>query len=156
MFSSDTCDMFQSLDVHHVEYMIVGGYAAIFHGYIRFTADIDFFYNPAKGNCERLFEAFQEFWDGAVPFITSFHDLAKEGQVLQFGQPPNRLDFINDIDGVVFEECKNTMKTETIECNNKKLTVNFIGLEQLIKNKKASGRPKDIIDADYLEKIKTQ
>jgi len=76
--------------------------------------------------------------------------------VLQFGQPPNRLDFINDIDGVVFEECKNAMTTETIECNNKKLAVNFIGLEQLIKNKKATGRPKDIIDADYLEKIKTQ
>jgi len=153
MFSQDTCDMIRLLNKHHVEYMIVGGYAAIYHGYVRFTADIDFFYKSDEENSTRLYQAFHEFWEGTVPAIESYHELTKKGQVIQFGQPPNRLDFINEIDGVLFEDCMDTICTEKIECAKEKLTIHFIGLEELIKNKKASGRPKDRIDADYLEKI---
>ena len=151
MFSQDTFDMIRLLNKHHVDYMIVGGYAAIYHGYVRFTADIDFFYKSDEENSIRLF---QEFWEGAIPFIESYHELTKKGRVLQFGQPPNRLDFINEIDGVVFDDCTDTMCTEIIQCAKEELTIHFIGLDELIKNKKASGRPKDLIDADYLEKIK--
>ena len=154
MFSKDTCDMIHLLNKHHVHYMIVGGYAAIYHGYVRFTADIDFFYKSDEENSIRLFQAFQEFWEGTVPVIESYLELTKKGRVFQFGQPPNRLDFINEIDGVLFEHCIDTMCTVNIQCDKKILTVHFIGLDELIKNKKASGRPKDLIDADYLEKIK--
>ena len=154
MFSQDTCDMIRLLNKHHVDYMIVGGYAAIYHGYVRFTADIDFFYKSDKENSIRLFQAFQEFWEGTVPVIESYLELTKKGRVFQFGQPPNRLDFINEIDGVVFDDCTNTMCTEIIQCAKEELTIHFIGLDELIKNKKAAGRPKDLIDVDYLEKIK--
>ena len=148
--------MIRLLNKHHVDYMIVEGYAAIYHGYVRFTADIDFFYKSDEDNSIRLYQAFQEFWEGTVPVIKSYHDLTKIGQVLQFGQPPNRLYFINKIDGITFEDCTNTLCTETIQCNDVALTIHFIGLDELIKNKKASGRPKDLIDADYLEKIRAQ
>ena len=148
--------MIRLLNKHHVQYMIVGGYAAIYHGYLRFTADIDFYYKPDEENCIRLYQAFEEFWEGTVPVIESYLELTKKGQVLQFGQPPNRLDFINEIDGVLFEDCTDTMCTEMIQCNNNRLEVNFIGMDQLIINKKMSGRPKDLIDADYLEKIRNR
>jgi len=154
MFSRDTCEMIELLHRCSVNYMIVGGYAAIYHGYVRFTADVDFFYEAEEENCKRLFRALQDFWDGSIPLVENYKELMVKGQVLQFGMPPNRLDFINEIEGVSFRECQDHLIVDTILCNQKELKANFISLNQLIKNKKAAGRPKDLIDADYLERVR--
>ena len=97
-------ELLQSLEKHHVEYMIVGGYAVAFHGAPRFTKDIDIFYNRNPANIERLRRALGEFGfsENSLP-VDLF---AEKGSVLTFGVPPVRVDLVNDIDGVTFDEAR--------------------------------------------------
>jgi hypothetical protein len=154
MFSEDTCEMIDLLHQENVKYMIVGGFAAIHYGHVRFTGDVDFFYEPTEKNCRQLFTVFRKFWDENIPSINSYKDLMTRGQILQFGRPPNRLDFINEIEGVTFEDCWKNYISETMQCDGIEVKTRFIGLDDLIKNKKAAGRSKDLLDADYLERVK--
>lgn len=152
-FSRDIQEFICLLGKHGVRYLIVGGEAVIYYGYARFTGDVDFFYEPSRENARRLFDALEEFWQGDIPGLSHWCELTEKGIVLQFGAPPNRIDLINEIDGVDFEEAWENRREENLEggvCEGK---VYFIGLEQLIKNKKASGRYKDLEDLKYLEAL---
>jgi hypothetical protein len=103
-FSPDTRDFIGLLHSHEVRYLIVGGEAVIFHGHARLTGDVDFFFGREPANLARLFAALDAFWDGDVPGLTSAADLSPHGTIVQFGQPPNRIDLINAIEGVRFDE----------------------------------------------------
>lgn len=149
-FSSDVSEFLQDLVDHGVEFMVVGGEAVILHGYSRVTGDIDIFYSLSADNTERLFAALRRFWGGRVPGVHAASSLA-EGVIVQFGVPPNRIDLINRIDGVSFQEAWGERVRVTIEGSPRKCSVSFIGLHSLLKNKKASGRPKDMDDLRYLE-----
>ena len=152
-FSRDIQEFICLLGKHGVRYLIVGGEAVIYYGYARFTGDVDFFYEPSGENARRLFDALEEFWQGDIPGLSHWGELTEKGIVLQFGAPPNRIDLINEIDGVDFEEAWENRREENLEggvCEGK---VYFIGLEQLIKNKKATGRYKDLEDLKYLEAL---
>lgn len=152
-FSGDIKEFIRLLDSHGVKYMIVGGEAVIYYGYPRLTGDVDFFYSWDDKNVTLLFETLLEFWDGDIPGIESKDELKTPGYIIQFGSPPNRIDLMNSIDGVDFDEAWKKSKTEQIEVSGNVVPVYYLGLEHLIKNKKASGRDKDLDDLSYLKKI---
>ena len=149
-FSRDIQDLLSLLFKHKVRYLIVGAEAVIYHGFARLTGDIDIFFEPSPKNCRALFSALREFWAGPVPGIGSPAELATKGTIIQFGYPPNRIDLINTISGVDFPEAWKGRSPRTLLVRKQSVTVHYIGLSALIKNKEACGRPKDLEDLKYL------
>lgn len=150
-FSADTQAFIGLLNVHGVRYMIVGGEAVIYYGHVRLTGDVDFFYATDTANLDRLFDALMEFWDGTIPSVSTVSELAQVGQIIQFGVPPNRIDLINKIDGITFDEAWPSRTETSIRKQGGPSPILFIGQEHLVKNKRASGRPKDMDDLRFLE-----
>ncbi len=149
-FSPDITDFLRLLVAHEVQYLIVGGEAVIYYGYARLTGDVDFFYARNPANAERLHAALLEFWNGIVPDLSSADELLEEGLILQFGVPPNRIDLINRISGVSFEEAWNERTSAALPDNGGTIPIHYIGPRALMKNKEASGRAKDLVDLEYL------
>jgi hypothetical protein len=150
-YSEDILQFLRVLETHSVEYMIVGGEAVVFHGYPRFTGDIDFFYETTAENVERLFGALLEFWNGKVPGISSAAELMGPDFVVQFGRPPNRIDLHGTIEGVSYAEARRTREIANIDAGANPIRVYYIGKSALIKNKRASGRLKDLDDIANLD-----
>lgn len=128
-----------------VDYLIVGGHAVAFHGYPRFTGDIDFFVRPTLENAERLVSVLRAFGftdPGLVP-----ETFSQPRKVVQLGVPPNRIDLLTRIDGVSFEEAW----AGRIESELDSMPVNFIGKAELVKNKRTAGRSKDNADVEKLD-----
>jgi len=135
-----------------VRYLIVGGEAVIFHGYVRLTGDMDFFYEATPENVQLLYEVLRKFWKGNVPEIADAKEFLQVGLVVQFGLPPNRIDLVNQIDGVNFKEAwcdKVTVQLKGAGLDN--AFIFYLGREDLIRNKRAAGRPKDLDDVRFLE-----
>jgi len=149
-FSPDVQDFFRALHAHEVKFMIVGGEAVIFYGHIRVTGDIDVYYDREPQNAVSLFKALEEFWQGEIPELEGPSELEKRGVIFQFGVPPNRIDLLNDIDGVDFESAWRRRTRVLLESQKGNVPFNYIGLEDLIQNKRASGRPKDQEDLPFL------
>jgi len=149
-FSPDICSFIELLHAHRVRYLIVGGEAVIFHGHVRLTGDVDFFFANDPANLDRVFAALDEFWDGDVPGLKGPEDLSAEGTIVQFGLPPNRIDLINSIDGIEFAEAWSGRVDAVLVTTGGDVPIPFIGLEALAINKRATGRPKDLDDLSYL------
>jgi len=153
-FSPDTLEFLRLLEKYGVQYVVVGGEAVIFHGYPRLTGDIDFFYGREPSNVRKLYECLREFWSGNVPTIESAADFLEEGTVVQFGQPPHRIDLLNSIDGVDFAEVwQRAERVRIADGTEKVIPLVMMDLESLLKNKKASARPKDVDDVEHLESV---
>ena len=146
MFNPDFKEFVQLLIQNQVEYLIVGGYAVSIHGYPRYTGDLDIWINSTNGNAKKVVACLNEF--GFSSYELTEKDFTKEYGIVQLGYPPVRIDIINTVDGVDFGEC--FLKKSIIEIDG--LSVNFIGLEDLIKNKKTTARPRDIDDVENLTK----
>ena len=151
-FSPDIQDFLRALVAHNVRFMIVGGEAVIFYGHIRVTGDIDVYYDRADDNATSLFKALEEFWQGEIPELTGPTELKKRGVIFQFGIPPNRIDLLNEIDGVEFNTAWRRRTQVLMESQSESVPFSYIGLEDLIQNKRASGRPKDQEDLPFLLK----
>lgn len=149
-FSKDAKELIRILSVHEVRHILVGGMAVVYHGYPRFTADFDFFFERSGNNASRFYKALREFWGGKIPHVRSAEDLLKKGIIIQFGAAPNRIDFINSITGVSFLEAWQSRIQETITVEGRTFAFAVIGLDALIKNKKAVGRLKDLDDVGHL------
>ena len=145
MFSQDFREFIELLIKNRVEYLIVGGYAVGIHGHPRYTGDLDIWLNPTSKNAESILKSVNEF--GFSSFKLTLADFTTPGNVIQLGYPPLRIDLLTEIDGVTCEECFKNRKEVLIE----DLNVNFIGYNDLLKNKKESGRPRDIDDIDNLK-----
>lgn len=154
VFSADCIEFISILNAHSVKWAIVGGEAVIYYGHIRLTGDVDFFYSSEEKNIKKLWDSLSDFWDGNVPGNLSENDLSEIGNFIQFGVPPNRIYLMNKIDGVDFDEVWENKVVEYIQAENEKIQVNYIGLDQLIKNKSVSNRPKDKEDLKYLKRKK--
>jgi hypothetical protein len=149
-FPQDFLDIFVLLRKHRVRFLIVGAEAVIYHGFARLTGGMDLFYETSLKNRRALFAALREFWSGEVPGIGSAQGLARKGMIVQFGFPPNRIDLLNTISGVTFSEAWKGRISESLLIRGQEISVCYIGLAALIKNKKAVGRPKDLEDLKYL------
>ncbi len=138
------------LNEHEVKYLIIGGYAVNFHGYPRYTKDIDFWLWMNKENIQNLLEALKKFGFGSLGLKPG--DFLSPENIIQLGYEPNRIDILMDLEGVEFEKCYRR-KTE-IELDG--IKTNFLSLQDLIKVKKATGRLQDLADAEQLEKIRAK
>jgi hypothetical protein len=152
-FTPDVQDFLFLLFRHKVKYLIIGGEAVIYYGYARVTGDIDIYYETKEANCESLFNALSDFWGNDIPGISNRRDLMKKGEIIQFGIPPNRIDLINSVDGIGFKEAWENKKEEEIPVKGDNIKIYYIGIGELIKNKRATGRHKDKDDLRYLTKI---
>ena len=132
------------LNKNEVKYLVVGGYAFAIHAYPRFTNDIDFLILTSKSNVEKVILSLDEF--GFTSSNISPEDLTKEGKVIQLGKPPYRIDILTSIDGVTFTEA---WKRKVVGKYGDQ-TLYFISKGDLILNKKASGRKKDLNDLEDL------
>jgi hypothetical protein len=128
-----------------VEFLVVGGYAMAFHGYVRATGDIDLWIQRSDENAERVWRALQTF--GAPLFDLNIEDLKMPGMVFQIGLVPSRIDVITQIDAVEFQDAWKEHKTVEIE----NLRIPVIGKTQLLINKESTGRAKDRNDALWLQ-----
>lgn len=153
-FSYDVTEFLYLLSKRDVHFLIVGGEAVIYYGYARLTGDIDIFYDRAIENVEKLYDVLKEFWKGEIPGIKRKKELMVKGMVFQFGVPPNRIDLINDIDGVSFDRAWKKKEIHSIICKKKKCELYYIGIDDLIKNKKAVNRNKDMDDMRFLKEVK--
>ena len=153
-FSRDILDFFYLLYKHRVKYLIVGGEAVIFYGNARLTGDIDFYYDLSDTNITKLFKALKEFWNNRIPGIEEKKELSKEEMVFQFGIPPNRIDLINAIESIEFNEAWKNRLSYKIDYKKEKIVIYYIGLDDLIKNKKAVKRNKDKDDLKFLIEVK--
>ncbi|MDX2062093.1 MAG: DUF6036 family nucleotidyltransferase [Bacteroidia bacterium] len=134
------------LNENHVDYMVVGGYAVVVHGYRRFTGDLDIWFRAAPENAQRILDTLDAFGVGSLPI--SLADLLDTEGFVQFGRYPYRVDLLNTIAGITFEEAY----ANKVFILYEGISIPFIGLTDLIKNKEASGRPKDLKDAKQLKK----
>lgn len=144
MLNPDFTDILSAFAAEKVEFLVVGGYAMAFHGYVRATGDIDLWIRISDENAEKVWRALERF--GAPLFDLNLDDLKTPGMVFQIGIVPSRIDVITAIDGVEFEEAWREHKTIEIE----NLQIPVIGKTQLLINKQSTGRPKDRNDALWL------
>ncbi len=146
MLNSDYKDMLQALLDNGVKFLLVGAYAMGAHGYPRATGDIDIWVEPSAENSERVYRSMGAF--GAPLHEIDETTFATPGVVFQIGVAPRRIDIISAISGVGFDAAY--QQRQIVEMEG--LSIPILSLDDLIKNKRATGRDKDRLDADQLEK----
>ena len=143
MLSQDFREFIQSLRDNDVRYLVVGGYAVALHGYPRYTKDMDIWIEMSQINAAKILLALDQFGFGSMGFTAE--DFLNSDVVIQLGYPPNRIDLLTSLSGVDFETCYEAR----IEVEVENLSINFIDLENLKKNNRASGRAQDLADLEY-------
>ncbi len=133
-------EFLKSLKDHGVEYLLVGGYAVGYHGYPRTTADIDVWVKVSNDNAKRIVEALVDFGFGVENLNPAL--FMKKERIVRMGNAPLRIEILMSISGVEFEACYLERVDDILEG----IEVSIIGLGCLKKNKKASGRLKDLSD----------
>jgi hypothetical protein len=145
MLNQDFREFIQLLNDNQVKYLIIGGYAVAVHGHPRYTKYLDIWVEMTSDNADRMMTALNQFGFGSLGL--SPQDFQTPDQIIQLGYPPNRIDIITTPDGIDFETCYNSKLEIVID----DISINFIDLENLRKNKKASGRLQDLADLENLE-----
>lgn len=152
IFNEDFQDFIKSINNAEVKYVLVGGYSVIFHGFPRTTGDLDIFVEVSKENYQKLSEAFFEFGLSVFDMTEENFLFNKNMTVFSFGRAPVSIEILKEISGLSFKEVYfNAVDTEIEE-----IPVKIIQLKDLIKNKKASGRPKDLNDLENLDNDNTK
>lgn len=145
MLNQDFREFIQSLNDNSVRYLVVGGYAVALHGHPRYTKDIDVWIEMSEENAVRLLKALDQFGFGSLGLREA--DFLVPDQVIQLGQPPNRIDILVSLSGVEFEACYGAKLI--IELDG--IDVHLIDLEDLKRNKLSAGRYQDLADVENLE-----
>ena len=148
MLNKDYKEMLQFLLEEKVEFILVGAYALGAHGYPRATGDMDIWVKADENNSKKTYSALARF--GAPLDQIQLNDFAVEGVIFQIGVAPRRIDIITRIDGVTYDEANDDKIIVEVEG----LLLPVLSLDNLIKNKLATGREKDELDAKYLMKKK--
>jgi len=148
MLNEDYRDMLHVLSDEKVRFLLVGAYALAAHGYPRATMDIDIWVMPSPGNAEAVLRALRRF--GAPLHNLTREDLQEEGTIFQIGVAPRRIDLITAATGLQFEETY----ARSLSVNIEGIEVHIPSIEDLIRNKRASGRTRDLADAEALESLR--
>ena len=146
MLNSDYKDMLQVLLDNGVKFLLVGAYAMGAHGYPRATGDIDIWVEPTAENSAQVYRSMAAF--GAPLHEIDKTTFTISDVIFQIGVAPRRIDIITKISGVEFDDAYQNRQIVKIEG----LSIPILSLDDLIKNKRATGRDKDRLDADQLEK----
>lgn len=131
------------LNKNNVRYIVIGGYAVVYHGYVRSTNDIDIWIDIRDENIRNTLKALDDFGFSSLNIKEA--DFSPN-QIIQLGYPPNRIDLITTPAGIDFETCYQTKEQLIID----NITINIIDLKNLIKTKKASNRTRDLADIEEL------
>ncbi|HXB74827.1 MAG TPA: hypothetical protein VNY05_41740 [Candidatus Acidoferrales bacterium] len=148
--SKDLREFLALLNSNEVEYLVVGAFAVAYHGFPRYTADLDLLIRPTAENAARTIQALAQFGFGSLGIRSA--DLQTPGMVVQLGVKPNRIDLLTGISGVTFEEAWASRLGAEMEG----IGVQFIGRAALLLNKQSTGRAKDLGDAEELRKRNTE
>ena len=143
----DFRDLLACLRDASVEFIIVGAHALAAHGVPRATGDLDVLIRPDPANATRVFAALATFGAPLAAHGVVEADFCAPGTVYQLGLPPRRIDILTQISGVDFDQAWATRVDVVLDG----AAVPVLGREALIANKRAAGRPKDLVDADLLE-----
>jgi hypothetical protein len=140
----DFKEFIESLNANKVRYLVVGGYAVAFHGYPRYTKDLDIWVEPTPVNAQNIVAALAQFGFASLGLQPA--DFLETEQIIQLGFPPSRIDILTGLLGINFEDSYSSRVLTSIEGTE----VSFIDLDSLKRNKRASGRPQDLADLDNL------
>jgi hypothetical protein len=140
----DFKEFLRLLDVHKVEYLLIGGYAVNYHGYPRATADLDVWLAMQPANAERMVAALKEFGFDLPDLSPEL--FLRPAQIIRLGVPPVRIEIATTISGVDFAECQARRVEDTLDG----VPVHVIGLDDLKRNKQAAGRHQDLADLEHL------
>lgn len=143
---ADFLDFIALCNKHEVRYLVIGGYAVSIHGYPRSTKDMDICIEMGEENAARMVRVIKDF--GFDSLNVTEADFLEKNFITQLGYEPLRIDILNDLDGVAFEEAWKNRKVVDISGVN----INFIGYSELLKVKAKAGRPQDIADISMLMK----
>jgi hypothetical protein len=146
--NSDFSELLEAFNAAGVEYLLIGGMAFGFHAEPRYTKDLDLWIRPTRENADRAFAALRTF--GAPLAGVSPSDLIDPTSYFAMGVPPNRIDVLNAIEGIDFERAW----PHRVQGQYGPIPMWVIGVDDLIVNKRATGRPRDILDADALERLR--
>lgn len=145
MLSKDFKEFIELLNENNVRYLVVGGYAVAFHGHPRYTKDLDIWVELSPDNANKIIDALKKFGFGSLGLKPN--DFLESDQIIQLGYPPNRIDILTTLEGLNFEDCYKSR----VEIEIQGLHIDFIDIENLRKNKRATGRSQDLADAENLE-----
>lgn len=141
----DFLDLLRAFIAADVRFLIVGAYALAAHGRPRATGDLDVWINPTRSNARQVIAALREF--GAPVTEISETDLASPGIVYQIGVAPGRIDILTDLTALDFDSAwENRVRMPVGD-----LEADFLGLQDLIANKRATGRARDLADVEGLD-----
>lgn len=143
-FPTAFSELLRLLNEHEVKYLVVGGYAVAYHGYPRTTGDLDVWIKQAEDNAVCVVEALREFGFDVPALETSL--FTEESQIIRMGRPPLQVEIITTASGVDFPTCYGERVVDELGG----VEASIIGLECLKKNKRASGRHKDLSDLENL------
>jgi predicted nucleotidyltransferase len=144
MLNRDFKEFIESLNDSQVRYLVVGGYAVAAHGHPRYTKDMDVWIEMSPENAMRMIEALDRFGFGSLGLQEE--DFLAPDRIIQLGYPPCRIDILTTLSGVQFDACYATR----LEVDIEGVSVSFIDLENLKRNKKAVGRHQDLADLENL------
>ena len=141
----DFKELLELLNAHKVEYVIVGAHALAFYGAPRFTGDLDILIKPDEDNARSILKCLAEF--GFESLKLSEEDFTQNGNVVQLGHPPVRIDIITSLTGLSWEQIEAGKEAGGLG----QIEVYYIGKKELIQNKRALGRKKDLADLEALD-----
>ena len=140
----DFRDFLKLLNLRKIKYLLIGGYAVGYYGYPRATADMDIWTAISEENAKKMIMAIKDFGMNTPDLTESI--FLKPGKIIRMGYPPIRIEVLTEISGVNFEQCYTRCKETKIDG----IKVKIISFKDLLKNKKASGRHKDLNDLENL------
>jgi predicted nucleotidyltransferase len=142
--SADFKELLELLNDRNVDYVIVGGYALAHHGAPRFTGDLDILVNPDAANASKVIRVLDDF--GFASLGLAANDFESDDNVIQLGVPPVRIDILTSLTGVSWEQ----VFSGRVKAELGGVPVHVIGRDQLITNKKALGRKRDLADLEAI------
>lgn len=145
----DFRELLECFASHDVRYLVIGGWALAAHGVPRMTKDLDLWVWPDSANARKVVAALEAFGFGDLGLTAD--DFQAPDVVIQLGYPPNRVDLLTTPSGVDFEGCWPGRMQVVLDGG---ASVPFIGIEELIANKQATGRPQDLVDIALLEQAR--
>jgi len=147
--NEDFTDFLAALIAAEARFLVVGAHALAVHGVPRATGDLDIWIEATPDNASRVWAALQEFGAPVESIGLGVDDLSQPDRVVQIGLPPRRIDLMTEISGVEFEAAWASRLTQAIAS----LEIPFLGRAHFVRNKRASGRMKDLADLEDLGEI---
>lgn len=144
-FPREWTEFLRSLTSHRVRFLVVGAHALARHGAVRATGDLDLWVEPTDANADRLAKAFADF--GYAATANAAYKLAQRDRMATLGVPPLRIDVMSSVSGLDFDEAF----ARRVDGRLGDVDVGFLALGDLVENKRASGRAKDLTDIALLE-----